>query len=99
MVEQGMRGMTVPRYIKICNTFRVSLDYLLTGQEHEPARNNTALSGVLLALNDYQRLLLTNFARNLSLYNYSKTDIDLIFDAIDYQVSMFHKIRESIFSK
>jgi transcriptional regulator with XRE-family HTH domain len=93
LIERGRRGLAIPRIIKLSVVFRVTIDYLLVGRgEEPPCRDEDLISNFMQGFNEHELKALTEVGKNISAYGYSKGEIDLLSEAVCFQIVFMNKL-------
>jgi len=94
LIERGVRGTTIKRYVAISLIFSVTLDYLLSGRGDAPCSiENEYLDHLEPILNEHELNHITNFSKAFSLYRQTPEETDLLFDALHYTLILFNSIK------
>ena len=101
-IEKGKRGTKVPSWIALSTIFNTSLDYLLAGAGEEPKKITEESSAYELlsymqdTLDSHQLLKMAELAKIFSLNKYSREEIDLLFEAMRFQVNYFEACKKQL---
>ena len=100
MIECGYRSMKLSRLITVCETFNVSLDYLVLGKNEHNEHNipqkiaDNPILSLVNTLSDYELKKLCDFGRIISLKRFTKNETDSLFAALnDFVIFMKRKKR------
>lgn len=94
LVERGERGATIERLTALGRIFRVSLDYLVLGLESTPIkRTDDSIKFLEGVLNERELSKLAELGKSLSMFQYNSKELDLLFDALHYQLKFFHNTK------
>jgi len=94
-IESGRRGATVARLEKIGEIFHVSLDYLISGRGEAPVKwSGSQISYFESVLGEYERQILAKFAKAISVRGYSEKEINLLSEALDFQIRAIDSLKE-----
>ncbi|MCL2399051.1 MAG: helix-turn-helix domain-containing protein [Defluviitaleaceae bacterium] len=95
LVERGERGATIERLTSLSKIFRVPLDYLVLGSESvSPTKqSDNTVKFLERILNEQEMSKLVELGKSLSMFQYDEDEMDLLFDALHFQLKFFHNIR------
>ena len=72
-IERGNRSMSIETLIKISECLRISIDYLITGQEKTPEVNN-GLQALVLKLSEREQYMVMDFIKTIIPYMHYSPD-------------------------
>ena len=94
LIERGDRGTTALKLIALSRIFRVSLDYLMTGNSDAPMRvPSNSLTFVRDSLNKQEQSYIVELAKELATCQYNGIELDMVFKGLSAMLKIYYQAK------